>query len=336
MLGFDLGGRLTWFDGTTGKVLAQEAPRPEAAEALTRDVAYDHWQHRALVFESDAEDQGGEISVHPMAGAEPRFEPRRHWAWVDGRARLMALPYAALSFEEGYGERWKVLRDDGKPTVSVPAPRPASAWLEASGGGLRIGALAYESDGSTDGLSWVTATVTSTGVQPPETTSLGPSSASPPTARMVPAALTVGVFVADLRHGELVLSLYEADGTATAAWALGAGNGRIEQLLAMSTPDGHTERVAMLLSGPGQVVVADIEDRSVTVSRLVLAAPVKINDRFFGRELVAPSWDRLLVVTDLGVEAIDILDGKTQRPGLQLDESFRGGELRGPLARIID
>ena len=97
------------------------------------------------------------ISVHPMAAAEPRFEPRRHWAWVDGRARLMALPYAALAFEEGYGERWKVLRDDGKPTVSLPAPRPASAWLEADGEGFRIGALAYEPDGSTDSLAWLTA-----------------------------------------------------------------------------------------------------------------------------------------------------------------------------------
>jgi len=143
-LGFDPDGRLTWFDGSSGEVLAKEELRPEAAEALTRDVTYDPWQHRALVFESDAEDQGGAIAVHPMAATEPGFEARRHWAWVDGRARLMALPYALLSFEEGHGERWKVLRDDGVPTVSVAAPRPASAWLEPTGDGYRVAALVHQ------------------------------------------------------------------------------------------------------------------------------------------------------------------------------------------------
>jgi hypothetical protein len=338
VLGFDRAGRLSWFDGGTGRVLAQEAPRPEAAEALTRDVAFDRWQRRAVVFESDDEGVFGEVSVHDMAHDEPRFEPRRHWIWVDGRARVMPVPQAILVFEEGYGERWKLLRDDGVPTVSVPAPRPASAWLVEGEEGLEVNALASVTSSSVDGLQWLRAGVSTTEIAKPEDHSLGPSAADPPVARMAPSALLVGAYVVDLRQDELVLSYHEPDGTRVDAWGLGKASGRIEQLLSMGALGDDQERLAVLLSDPGRVVVADIAEPSdgthwAMVRTLSLDGQVGVHDRFFARDMVAQGIARLLVATRAGVVAIEVVD-RAQRPALVVNDAFCGDELRGPLAPV--
>ncbi len=349
VLGFDADGRLSWFDGETGRILAKEAPRPEAEPVLTRDVAYDRWQRRAVVFESDAEDQFGEISIHGMPQDEPHFERRRHWIWVDGRARVLPVPEALLVFEEGYGERWKLLRNDGVPTVSLPAPRPASAWLVVGEAGLEVNALASVTSSSADRLQWLRAEVSDKQIGHPESYSLGPSAANPPVARMAPSALAhgdlapgdlaQGAYVVDLRHGELVLSYHEADGTRVDAWVLGKATGRIEQLLSMGALADDQERLAVLLSEPGAVVVADVGEHSaatheLTVRGLALDGQVRIHDRFFARDMVARGNARLLVATDLGVVAIEVVD-RAQQPALVVRDSFWGDELRGPLARIV-
>ncbi len=338
VLGFDVAGRLSWFHGETGRVLAQEAPRHEAALALTRDVAFDRWQRRAIVFESDEEGIFGEVSIHDMDHDEPRFEPRRHSIWVDGRARVMGVPQGVLVFEEGYGERWKLLRDDGVPTVSVPAPRPASVWLVEGDEGLEVNALASVPSSPVDGLQWLRAGVSTTEITKPVDYSLGPSAADPPVARMAPSALLVGAYVVDLRHEELVLSYHEPDGTRVDAWRLGKATGRIEQLLSMGALGDDQERLAVLLSDPGRVVVADVVEPShaahwAMVRTLFLDGQVGIHDRFFARDMVAQGNANLLVATGTGVVAIEVVD-RAQQPALVVNDAFCGDDLRGPLALV--
>ncbi|MEJ7735481.1 MAG: hypothetical protein WKG00_40630, partial [Polyangiaceae bacterium] len=114
---------------------------------VVRDLDFDGVSGRALVFESDADDQGGEVTAYPIleqagpaATSQWVFGPRQHIGWVDGRARLLAQPSAVLLFEEAYGTRWRLL--DGAPSTSLIAPRPASVW-RAPDGASAVQALLY-------------------------------------------------------------------------------------------------------------------------------------------------------------------------------------------------
>lgn len=321
-------GRLALVDAESGAVIDAASER---ARGVVRDLAFDRWSRRVLLFEADESEDGGEIAMHAVGRARegPRFGERAHLAWVDGPARLEAAPSGAVVFEDGYGARWKVLWNDGRPSQGSPAPRPASMWAVELPSGLALHALAY----GEGGLERWRAVVDAAKLEPPAGARLSAGSGTdPPTARLAAAPALGGEVLADLEEGRPTLRLLREGETAPPiALDAAPGTERIEHAIAI---DGG-RIVALLISGVARVVVVRLDDGGGHVASAAVALPgrVRVEDRFFSRDLVAVSPRRLLAATSEGVFAVHVrAEGSSiHMIDVEVDAAFDGAELRGPL-----
>lgn len=198
-LSFRADGALAVFDVASGEV-AHATPLP--AGGGRRDVALDACGGRVWVLISDDEGASGEVLVCPLdrAQAPPGLGACVHEVWVDGVAALWATERGVVVFEDGYGPRWKLLRDDGVPSKGAPAPRPAS--VHASGADA-FEVLTYGEDGVR--LEWRRASVTGGVVDVTSVMDLGLSpGGDPPSARMAVLPSGEGLVV-DVALGDVVL-----------------------------------------------------------------------------------------------------------------------------------
>lgn len=330
-LAFD-GDQLVVIDAATAAVLSTAAASPGA---VVRDVVFDAPRGRALVFESDFDEQAGEVLAHPLvwpAGEAPALGAGEHVCWIDGRARLAVTPGAALLFEQAYGTRWRPVPGDGPPVSSLIAPRPASAWVSVDGE-ARVHALVYGSAvaGAPAPLELVSAPMAAApGPLDAEGTALV-AGTDPATARALDAPALGGVILVDVIDGVPAVRLLRDGAVSEAEPLLEAGVvARVESVVGMH--GGRT--IAVLASGPARVLVARLGQAGGVLSeaRLDLAGEVRQESSFFSRDLLALGDARLLAATDAGVTAlhVDVSGGVS----LDVDAAFSGSALRGPLAAL--
>ena len=318
-------GEIALADPSTGAVLAAA---PGAGLEGVRDVSFDPWGSRAVVYEGDLSDEYGEIATYPLGAGG--LGARAHRAWVDGDARVLAAPAGIVVFEESYGARWKLLGPGDGPALSVVAPRPASVWGEPEGDGLRVHALTYGDPWDDTGLDRREALVTPAGIPVPEVhpLDLAPAS-SPPTTRLARCAELGGAVLVDVAEGAIVVALAGSAGVGP-AWPIPLGSpvARIEHALVLP---GTTVLVA-LASAPSRLVAAELgpDGAPLAAAAIDLPGDVRVEDRFASRDLLAVGPGRVLAATAQGVLAVAV----TREAGevvLAPDEAFAGAALRGPL-----
>ncbi|MFT3773069.1 MAG: hypothetical protein QM820_47415 [Minicystis sp.] len=321
-------GKLVVVDGASGAIRREVAASQAHGE---RDLAWDPWGSRLVVYQGD-DDEGGEIASYPALRVRDGWllGARAHLAWVDGRARLMPAPQGVVVFEEGYGERWKLL--GASPAPSVSALPPQSAWISISAGSTVVHGFALGSDG----LERRAAVVTSKGIEAPsvQPISVGPAMV-PATARLVPApALAAGdSILLDVSGANLVVRPVAGGAAGPATFVpLPAAGMRIEA----AVPLRGGEVVALLMSGVPQVTAVAVGPSGFvwSAAHLSLAGDVAPAPRFFSRDLVAQGSNRLLAATSAGVQAVRVIYDDDSGVHLAGVAEFNGAALRGPIAVI--
>ncbi len=204
---------LAFVDLTSGAVLAQRASGP------LEDLVVDPFRKQVLAFETVPREEGGYVVQHPLDPATP---PHR-W-FLDGTARLAAVPAGTLVFERSYGDRWRLVGD--RPTSSLPAPLPRSPFVE----GTRV--LGLTEDGVLRAVD----------TSPFAATEPRPLLLTHRTARI--ARMASGLAALDLEDGALVLRPLEGPATAL---TISAG-----AILDLTSYDGG---LAALVDEPLQLVV---------------------------------------------------------------------------------
>ena len=318
-LAFDGDGAIVRFDGQTGAIDAWAEPLADDGGEGLRDLAVDCRGERVVVYR-ELGDQGGELGERRLDA--DGFGPWHGRASVDGWMRSTPLEQGVLSFEVGYGERWRVLRDDGRPSASVPLPVPRSLWLSPDGGSLD--ALVLRGTAPT-WLSWVRA-------------SLGPDGfevlSEAPLAWGEPAALATmrstrrhdGMLVARSHDGELQLHQLHPERDPELLLSVPVGAGTVEEIVAHE-PHAYEDRFWILLREPSELVAVSLQTRAaVSVS---LEGRVAGEQPFFSRALVVRGR-RAWVATEAGVLAFDWVGG--EEPEVVADAHFEGAALHGPLA----
>jgi len=318
---------LALIDGQSGAV---RQIRSTAGLGGTRDLIYDPWQRRAVVFELDG--QNGEIAsyaVEKTIGGH-HMQPRLHEAWVDGDARLLPSPLGIVVFEESYGERWKVLFNDQESTTSVPAPRPASAWITGGAWDFTIHALTYTDVGL---LYRRAAKVTWKKIASPDTSGLNVVQVgSPPTARLLHAPARGDALLFDVMGTDLVVRPVKGPNAGPSTIIpLGAAGQRIEHAVAF---DGGAVAL-LLISGDSRVLAIETDTAGAVTHTDVLSLPgqVRQETRFFSHDLATLGRRHALAGTSAGVFSILV---KRDAVGvhLSLEPGFNGSSLRGPIATI--
>jgi hypothetical protein len=329
VIAWTAGGELVIADGATGAVKSAVAAPGASSD---RDVAYDPWQERALIFQTDEDGESGEIASHAVSGGPgaPALGARVHEAWIDGRARVLPSPLGAVVFEASYGERWKLLVPGGPPAASVLAPVPASAWITVASS---VEVHGLEAAGDPPALVRHTAEIQVGSLAAPsvEALPIGPATL-PPTARLVPAPARGDAILVDVAGASLAVRLVDGAAVGPAAFApLGAADLRIEGALAI----GGGEVLALLLSGTSAVAAIEVDPAGLITSVALLALPgeVQAEPWSFSRDLAAQGPDRLLAATSAGVFAVRLLRDASGLH-LQIEGGFDGSALRGPLATI--
>jgi hypothetical protein len=330
---FTEAGDLALVDGASGAVLASS---PGGGLGGVRDAALDLAGERVVTFEGDDEATWGEIATYSLdrTVSPPALGPRVARAMVDGDARVAAAPGGILVFSDGPATQWRLLRDDGVPSSSESGPRPASLVLRdrdhLAAPDLAFDALAYSDDGA---LVLQSAVATAGSLAMGGATTLPVTPFAPPTARL--AALPgLGVdVVVDASDAGLVLHAI-TNGAAGPAISIGLGSppGRVEAALPILSGDA----VAVLTSGTARVVIAGIAPGGglADVAAVDLDGPVRVEDRFFSRDLAAVDDETLLAATETGVARVHV-DGSTGDLAVSLDSSFDGAPLRGPIAGAL-
>jgi hypothetical protein len=288
-------------------------------EGRIEDIAWDPWNARALVVVGEPEDEGGEIVCYAVGtGGTTRLGRREHLAWLDGRARLLASPFGAISFEESYGERWKLL--GAAPTPSVIAPPPSSAWLTVSASGATVRAFA--------GGARREAEVSDAGIAAPSSQPIAGATG----ARLVRAPALGGEVLVSLSGDALALRVLRGD--AVSAPSVVPLDGQATGVEAVVALDAGRIVVA-LLSGIDAVGAFALDDEGSVESftSLPLASEVVESGGLLSRDLAVLGAGRVLVATRDGVLAASVTRGAM---GVQIavSPSFEGASLRGPLAVI--
>jgi hypothetical protein len=297
-----------------------------------RDLIYDPWQARAVVFEGGAGVSSGEIATYAIDGGPLRLhvKPRLHECWVEGDVRLLSSPLGIVVFEQGDGERWKVLYSDEESSASVAAPLPASAWITTSGWNFSIHALTYGEAGQ---LIRRTADVQWKWIGSPAASGLNvPSSTAPPNTRLLPAPARGGAMLFDVTGSDVEVRLVHGPYALPEAQVpLGASGLRIEDAIAI---DGGAV-VLLLMSGDSRVLAIETDAAGAVTSTAAVSLPgaVRVEPRFFSHDLAALGSRRALAATSAGVFSIRIHRG-AGRVHLSLDDDFDGASLRGPIAPL--
>ncbi|MFO0588856.1 MAG: hypothetical protein U0441_15000 [Polyangiaceae bacterium] len=312
-------------DAETGAILDAAPPSDLGGE---RDAAWDPWQSRLLVFESDAEGTWGEVASYPVESA---FGGRRHEVWIDGRARIAASPHGAVLFEESAGPRWRLVRTDGQPSASVFGPRPMSIFPEPrEDGSFRLTALTYGVDDATPDLR--VAKVDPTGITPLVTV---PILVEPLTEDASPrwfVANDTGHLVA-AANGDVWLT--PTAGSGFPPW-MPAGLGPDIDRVTSAVPFPSGDRLALTVTGPFDVAVVTLASAGAPACAAALDLPGEMGGAplFFERPLVVLSETRLLAATTEGVFAVTV--SSDCPPSLAIDLSFEGDSLRAPLVPVTD
>lgn len=324
LVAFTKKGDLALVDGETGAV------REEATTLLKppggRDVVYDPWKGRAIVFEMDGGSVGGGIAAYPiMMGAEGNALGARSLLAVSGgEGRVLASPAGPVVFGDEGGDHWSVILDGGGMFGPVSAPRPMSAWLD----GGAVQALAYgPSSAEIDAVSMPV------GGGPVSMEAFGIDAASvPPCTRVVAAPARGGALLFDVEGSFLgVRGVYGASVGTRAIVSLGESGQRIEA----AVPLAGGEVVVLLLSGTTQVVALAIDAQLEVagVARLPLPGLVSPSTRWLSHDLVAQGPSRVAAATSAGVFSIRV----TQTGAgvhLALAPGFDGSGLRGPIGAV--
>lgn len=344
VIAFTSDGDLAVVDGSTGARLATAA----TATGAERDVSFDPWHGRVFVLALDGEG-AGELVAHgaALADGSPVLGPAEHVCWIDGPARVLATPQGPVLFERGYGERWRLIRDDGEPSASAPAPVPRSAWLTVHAHGSMVQALAPVA-GDDDAPARARAPVWATGIGAHAFQPLGPVGLVGAPGRLAAApALDGELFVAPSAGSLEVYRLPNlGDGTLGQADPPSIvpieTSGALEQL---AVADRGRTLVALLASaddGGGAVLdgatalVADL-DESGRVARQALVAlpgPLLAGRGDIERHLAVLRADRVLVGASTRVVALGVarrrVDGEI-RLEVGIDGGFAGAGLTSPL-----
>lgn len=300
-------------------------------DAFLHDAVLDPWSGRLLTFEA-YEDEWGEVAAYGVGPGS--LGERAVLGWLEGDARLWPTPHGPLTFELSQGARWRLMPAEGGFAPSRLAALPRSVWAWQDGEAVWIEALTYGTAGYAPQLEVALGGVDQQGLSPVSAAPLPVPPGSETSARMVPASWTGGAVLADLGGSGLhVMSLpwcaVDAGCPADAAWTLPIDGERLEQMIAVP----ELEAVALLTSSPSQLVAVQLPSGGGEPSFAVLplSGQVRPEARFFSRDLLLRGSDRLLAATDQGLAAVDLSqDGAGLL--LQLDASFDGGGLRGPLA----
>lgn len=322
-------GRLAVISGKSGAV-RQSADT--AAMLGARDLVYDPWQKRAVVYEQDDQAEGGEIASYALVPGPngPVLAPRLHESWVDGDLRLLASSLGIVAFEESYGTWWKLFFADEESVLSVAAPLPASAWISPTGSGVAIRTLT-----AAPGLPLIrrSADAQWTALSSPVSSSLGISPAGAvPTARLMPAPARGDAMLFDVVGSALSIRLVSGASPGPAVLLpLGAGGLRVEQAL----PVDGGEVALLLLSGDSRVLAVEVNAAGGVSSSASIALPgaVRHETKFFSHELTLLGARRALAATSAGVHAV-LLGRDAGGVHLALDPSFNGSALRGPVEAL--
>jgi len=324
-------------DAATGAVRSSV---PAGPQAFLRDAVIDPWFGRLLAFEA-YEDEWGEIVSYPLGlamtsvEAPPPLGDRDVLGWLTGDARLLSSPHGPVLFEFWQGSRWRLMPSEGGFAASRVAAPPRSVWAWQDGGGLWLEALTYGTPGQAAQLEVASGVVDGQGLSDVTAAPLPVSAAHTldTSARMVPASWLGGAVLADVTGaGVSVWSLpwcaVDADCSPDAGWVIPIEGQRLEQIVALP----ELETVALLMSAPAQLVTVRLPS-STAVSYDVLALPgeVRVEARFFSRDMLAHGAARLLVATEQGVIAADVTTASGD-VHVALDPVFEGAGLRGPLA----
>lgn len=327
-------GDVAIIDPDTGTVLSQVAGGGLGGDT---DVAWDPWRNRVITFEGDAEGQWGEIATYEIRGGagqigrlgQVTLGHRNHEVWVDGIARVTASPYGTVVLEEGYGQRWRLVSLSGRPTPSVPAPRPQSLVVgPAPHGHVRITALTYGFLGNT--LEFWTTEVGGRGVEQPAVIPVDDFGVPWAPARWTESA--DGSLLGQALSGQLWISTVDAGGSAFPLASIPAGIDRVEAFV--STFD-HT--VAALVSGSADadlVIVRLVANGQLGCSAtLDLPGAARKAGSFFSRDLLTISTGHLLAATSAGIFSVTIPSSCPLTP--VIEQGFDGDALRGPMAPAV-
>ena len=322
-------GRLAVISGKSGAV---RQAADTAAMSGARDLVYDPWQKRAVVYEQDDQAEGGEIASYALVPGPsgPVLAPRLHESWVDGDLRFLASQLGIVAFEESYGTWWKLFFSDEESVLSVAAPLPASAWISPTASGVSIRTL-----GAVPGLPLIrrSAEAQWTALSAPLSASLGISPAgAAPTARLMPAPARGEAMLFDVVGSALSIRLVSGASPGPAVLLpLGAGGLRVEQAL----PVDGGEVALLLLSGESRVLAVEVNAAGGVSSSASLALPgaVRQETKFFSHELTMLGARRALAATSAGVHAV-LLGRDAGGVHLSLDPSFAGSALRGPVEAL--
>lgn len=320
-------GDVALVDPATGGVLASA---PAAGATGLRDVAFDRWASRLVIFVGEDDGDGGEIATLTLG--ERGLGPREHMAWIDGDARVFATPFGVAVFEESYGARWRLLGDGDVPSAGHPAPLPLSIASESGSSAFSLRALVAPEGAVPSALALATSHVGPLGLERPVLETL--AGASPPTSlgsRLVDAPVLSASFVVELAEGEVLVrpAIVRPGSAASNALRLSfaSPDSRLEQAVAL---DGG-RMLALLLSGPARLILLTLGKGGIPRAAAVSDLPgeVRLEPRFFSRELEVLG-SRLFCATTAGVVALDAsqLDGQ---PVLTVAREFRGDGLVGPL-----
>ncbi|MFO0760186.1 MAG: hypothetical protein U0359_27140 [Byssovorax sp.] len=322
-------GRVAVVSGKTG------AARQVADTALLggeRDLVYDPFQKRLMVFEQDSESDAGEIASYALVPGPngALLAPRVHESWVDGDLRMLASSLGIVVFEQSYGGWWKLFFSDEESVSSVAAPMPSSAWISPTGSGIAIRGLTV-----TPGLPLYrrSADAQWTSVSAPVTSSLGifPAGAVP-TARLMPAPARGDAVLFDVTGSSLAMRFVNGPVPGPAVLLpLGAGGQRIEQ----AVPIDGGEVALLLVSGQSRLVAVEINAAGGIASSAEVALPgaVRKETQFFSHDLALLGPRRALAATSTGVYAVSI-GRDAGGVHLAIDPGFDGSMLRGPVEAL--
>jgi hypothetical protein len=324
LIAWTVAGDLALVDAQTGHVVSTSAG---AGMGGTLDATVDVDADRVVTFEGDEESTWGEVATYALdrSTTPPSLGPRVVSALIDGDARVAAAPEGILVFSYGAATEWTILRDDNQVTLSAAGGRPWSVVTRASEKKRWLTALAY--DEAEDALSLRHATLDAGALVLGANTPLALNPNSTP--RLARIAAQDREAVISVEQGELSLRCLtnEALGVPTALSSFGAA--RVEATLGLK----DSGKLAILTSGPARVLVVELnDDCSVADVAGLDLAPVRVEDRFFSRDLVEVNPDRLIVATEAGAVAITI--ATTPKLTLALDPTFDGADLRGALVNV--
>ncbi|MBI4954142.1 MAG: hypothetical protein HY908_19110, partial [Myxococcales bacterium] len=213
--------------------------------------------------------------------------------WLEGRARLAPVGAGLVVLAEGYGSAWRLWPDVGPALPSAPAPAPQSWWVTSGDGPDELGALAHR-DGE---LVLARATVADE-LGEVRTLALGPSLATPPTARAL--ALGDELVVVDRDGDELVVRT-SAGGEVEETGRLAVPGARVVDaawLAASGATDGAPgPTLALVLAEPpsAALVVLDAAGSPHAACHAPLDAPLDPGDGLGVRALVTWGGRHLLV-----------------------------------------